>query len=285
MRFGVTIDAQHNNPIKVNNNLPQNHRFRHHQVVCESTCSRNSSISSLENALPPKGVKDGERNRSLVRTRISWHVASSKVLPKIRGTRDRLRNQRPTIAGKEERSKLSRKHPRRCGRIKEIVRSQVQVSFRVLVKAGRLSSYANGEGIRLDACTVEIWPKAKHSFISGKSHGLSKTIGGKFGHLYGERIPKLSSKWNPENLKNFEARNCIFQRRIFLLPLEGKARFIFLLLGGEENLRSIIKPPNQLSKSGLDTPGGSGTGAWTGAEFGFLSRINALTISSAQNIG
>ncbi|GJZ76480.1 hypothetical protein Tco_0641152 [Tanacetum coccineum] len=56
----------------------------------------------------------------------------------------------------------------------EIVRSASSSIIRVLVKAGRLSSFQMERGIRLMLAPRSA--KAKHSFISGKSHGAGAGV-------------------------------------------------------------------------------------------------------------
>ncbi|GKB95253.1 hypothetical protein Tco_0981390 [Tanacetum coccineum] len=93
------------------------------------------------------------------------HVPSSrKVLLKIKGEpEDRQRTHRPQkSAGKEERS-VSRKTSSAMPVGVEIVRSASSSIIRVLVKAGRLSSFQMERGIRLMLAPRSA--KAKHSFI------------------------------------------------------------------------------------------------------------------------
>ncbi|GKD76394.1 hypothetical protein Tco_1339015, partial [Tanacetum coccineum] len=132
----------------------------------------------------------------------------------------------------------------------EIVRSASSSIIRVLVKARRFSSHQIERGIRLMLAPRST--KAKHSFISGKSHGIrnlpwspSFSFTGVFVNsiilslslrsflniganldMCRRASAKLSSKWRFRKISiNFEARRSSFSWNFSLLALEGYGKF------------------------------------------------------------
>ncbi|GJV09610.1 hypothetical protein Tco_1351151 [Tanacetum coccineum] len=118
----------------------------------------NSTISSIRKSLPPKGVKDGERE-SIIRER-----------------RGRQRNQRPQNRRKEDVSNYHENNPRRCWLKLENVSIGSSKNLSGLVQAGETYSFQMERGIRLMLAPRSA--KAKHSFIRQKVHnGIKKSTG------------------------------------------------------------------------------------------------------------